>query len=53
MPVSTSTASEKLITKLLFVATAVASSAGDTDETTGAVSSAVVKLYVVLSLIPA
>ena len=53
MPVSTSTASEKLRTILLVVATAVASSAGDTDETTGAVSSAVVKLYVVLSLIPA
>ena len=52
LPVSTSTASEKLRTILLVVATAVASSAGENEEIVGAVSSAVVKLRVVVSLIP-
>ena len=53
MPLSTSTASEKLRTILLVVATAVASSAGEKEEIVGAVSSAVVKLRLVVSLIPA
>ena len=53
MPVSTSTASEKLRTILLVVATAVASSAGEEELKEGLVSSAVVKLRVVVSLIPA
>ena len=53
LPVSTSTASEKLRTILLVVATAVALSAGEEELKEGLVSSAVVKLYVVLSLIPA
>ena len=52
-PVSTSTASEKLRTILLLVATAVASSAGEDEEIVGAVSSAVVKLRLVLFAIPA
>ena len=39
-PVSTSTASEKLRTILLVVATAVASSAGENEEIVGAVESA-------------
>ena len=53
MPVSTSTASEKLRTILLVVATAVALSAGEEELKEGLVSSAVVKLRDVVSLIPA
>ena len=53
LPVSTSTASEKLRTILLVVATAVALSAGEEELKEGFVSSAVVKLRVVVSLIPA
>ena len=53
MPLSTSTASEKLRTILLLVATAVALSAGVEELKEGLVSSAVVKLRLVVSLIPA
>ena len=53
LPVSTSTASEKLRTILLSVATAVSLSAGEKEVIVGSVSSLVVKLRVVASLIPA
>ena len=53
MPLSASTASEKLRTILLLVATAVALSAGAEELNVGLVSSAVVKLRLVVSLIPA
>ena len=53
LPLSTSTASEKVRTILLVVATAVALSAGVLLLKVGAVSSAVVKDSVVVSLIPA
>ena len=49
LPVSTSTASEKLRTILLVIATAVASSAGDNEEIVGAVP-ATVELLVTLVL---
>ena len=49
LPVSTSTASEKLRTILLIVATAVALSAGEEELKEGLVSSAVVKLRDVVS----
>ena len=52
-PVSTSTASEKLRTISLVVAISFESSAGLELLRVGAVSSAVVKLSVVFSLIPA
>ena len=53
LPVSTSTASEKLRIILLSTATAVALSEGEELSNAGAIISAVVKESVVVSVIPA
>ena len=53
LPVSTSTASEKVMTRLELVATPVALSAGERVDMVGSVMSAVVKFQVVVSAIPA
>ena len=52
-PLSTSTLSLKFSTIFASIATAVALSAGDEDDSVGLTTSAVVKLKAVVELIPA